>query len=88
MSTQEKIIDDVARAAGGAVGLISGLAGHAKSSIRTKIDDMAQNLDLVPREDFEKMELLLTTLRLEQEVLKKRVEALETALDARTQQKA
>ena len=82
MSKREKIIDDVARVAGGAVGLMSGLAGQAKSSLRTRIDGIAHDMDLVPREDFERLELMLTKSREEQEELKNRLKALEDAVFA------
>jgi BMFP domain-containing protein YqiC len=80
MSAREKIADDIARAAGGAIGLISGAAKQANAALRSRVDDMAQNMNLVPREDFEKLELMLIQSREEQESLKKRVEALEHAL--------
>ena len=77
MSSREKIIDDVARVAGGAVGMISDVSKEARDVVRSKIDTMAQDLDLVPREDFEKLEAMVAKLIEENEDLKKRIAKLE-----------
>ncbi len=67
MSSREKIIDDVARAAGGAIGLITDVGREAKSVVRSKIDTIAQDIDLVPRDEFERLEALVFSLIEEQE---------------------
>lgn len=77
MSSREKIIDDVARVAGGAAGMISDVSKEAREVVRSKIDTMAQDLDLVPREDFEKLEAMVAKLIDENEDLKTRIEKLE-----------
>ena len=77
MSSREKIIDDVARVAGGAAGMISDVSKEAREVVRSKIDTMAQDLDLVPREDFEKLEAMVAKLIEENEDLKTRIEKLE-----------
>ena len=77
MSSREKIIDDVARAAGGAIGLITDVGREAKSVVRSKIDTIAQDIDLVPRDEFERLEALVFSLIEEQEKLKKRVATIE-----------
>lgn len=80
MSTQEKILDDLARLAGGTVGLMSDAKKQAVSAMKSRIDEWAQEMDLVPREDFERLQESLLQSRQEQEDLKKRIEALEKAL--------
>ena len=77
MSSREKIIDDVARAAGGAVGIITDAGREARAVVRSKIDHMAQDMDLVPRDEFEKLEALVIRLREEQETLKQHIAELE-----------
>lgn len=77
ISKREKIMDDVARVAGGAAGLLNDAGKHAKDTLRTRIDDIAQDIDLVPREDFERLEAMLIESREEQEKLKKRLSILE-----------
>ena len=68
MSTREKMLDDLARVAGGTVSVFSGLSQSIREDIKTRVDELADRLDLVPREDFERLE--------------KRIEALEEKLSA------
>ena len=77
MSTKARILEDVTRLAGGSVGLLGGLRDHAKEGLHYRIADIADKLDLVPREDFERLEAMLTKSRTEQEELSKRLDALE-----------
>ncbi len=77
MIVKEKILDDVARVAGGTVSVLSGFSHQAKEDIRTRIEEIADRLDLVPREDFERLEAMLGKAREEQQDLTKRIEALE-----------
>jgi BMFP domain-containing protein YqiC len=80
MSKKEKILDDMARMAGGAIGTIGNIRGQMKEEIRLRVDEMAMRMDLVPREDFERVEDLLKQARLEQEELRARIEKLESTL--------
>jgi len=72
----EKILDDAARIAGGAVGVASDLGKQASEALKTKVDQVAHEMDLVPREDFERLEAVVEALRQECDVLKKEVAAL------------
>ncbi len=83
MFQKDKILDDVARMAGGAAGLFSDLGRSAKSDIRTRVEEIAGRLDLVPRDEFERLEAMLAKARAEQEELKKRVEILESQIGNR-----
>ncbi len=74
MSQKERILDDVARVAGGAVGVISDATKHAKETARVIAQDAAQSIDLVPREDYEALEAIVHDLI-------KRVETLEAEKD-------
>lgn len=80
MSGREKILDDVARVAGGAVNVLSGVQKQIRDEIRTQIEDVAARLDLVPREDFEKLEAMIAKAREEQEQQNERIAALEKKL--------
>lgn len=77
MSKREKILDDIAQLAGGAVGALSDAGKQAGNIVRVNVDHLAQELDLVPREEFERLELMLAQAREEQDAMKKRIEALE-----------
>lgn len=73
---REKILDDVARAAGETVGVISGLSRKIRTEIKVHVDDMATRMDLVPREDFERLEMTVKALQNEHKVLKDQIETL------------
>lgn len=77
MSSKERILDDVAKMAGGAVSVISSAAEQIKTDLKSRADDVASNLDLVPREDFERLQSMVEQMRLEQESIKERIKALE-----------
>lgn len=83
MSKREKILDDIARVAGEAAGLISDTGAQVSGSLRARVDDWAARMDLVPREDFERLEAMLAKAREEQEVMKQRIESLEKICGAR-----
>lgn len=86
MFPKEKVLDDIARVAGGTISALSGLNTQIKDDIRARIDEAATRMNLVPREDFEKLEAMLAKSREEQEQLARRVDALEASL-AKTKQK-
>lgn len=77
MNPDSKILDDIARVAGGAVNVVSGLRQQIRDEVRTRFEELAARMDLVPREDFEQVEDMVKKLRLEQEELIKRMDALE-----------
>lgn len=78
MSSKERILDDVAKLAGGAVNVISNVGSQIKDDLKNRADDVALRLDLVPREEFEKLEAMLKESRIQQEEILKRLEALES----------
>ena len=62
MSSKARVLDDIARVAGGAVSIATGLTQQIKEEIRVRIDEMATKMDLVPREDFETLEARVEAL--------------------------
>ncbi len=62
MSHRERILDDVARMAGGAVGVLSDAKKHAQEAAKVIAQDAAHSIDLVPREDYESLETLVHDL--------------------------
>ena len=67
---KEKVLDDIARVAGGTVSVFSGFGQNIREEIKSRTDEMAQRMDWVPREDFETLEM--------------RVKALEDELKSKT----
>lgn len=67
---RENILDDIARVAGGTVNVVSGVKNQVKDEVKSRIDDAIHRMDLVPREDFERLEMTLNAAI-------KRIDALE-----------
>ena len=80
MSSKDKILDDVARVAGGAVNVFSGLQKQVREEVKTHIEDIAARMDLVPREDLARVEAMVIEARVQQEEQNKKIEALEKKL--------
>lgn len=68
-----RFLDDIARVAGGAVNIVSGLQQQLREDLRCRVDDLADKADLVPREDLERAEAMILNLR-------QRVDSLEARL--------
>lgn len=81
MKPDPRILDDIARVAGGAVNIFSGLHQQIHDDIRARIEDMAAKLDLIPRDDFDRLAGAVDKLR-------KRVDELEAALSVAEGKKA
>lgn len=77
MSKPSQIIDDIAQLAGGAAGLLSSVQQQIRDDITARVEDMATKLDLVPREDLDRVEALLEKALNEQKEMKARLDALE-----------
>jgi len=67
MQKREKILDDVAKLAGGTVSIASGMAHNIREDIKSRVTEVVDRLDLVPREDLERVETLLQNAIKEQE---------------------
>lgn len=63
IKAEGKILDDLLRMAGGTVGLVSNLREEIQTDIKERVDAMASRMDLVPREDFERLEAQVAALQ-------------------------
>lgn len=72
-----KILDDIARVAGGAVNIVSGLKQQVSEDIRSRMDDLADRADLVPREDLERAEAMIQKLRQRLDTIEARLDEIE-----------
>lgn len=66
-----RILDDLARVAGGAVNIVSGFQQQIRDEIQTRFDDMAARMDLVPRDDLARAEARIEKLEREVAALMK-----------------
>ena len=85
MQTQNRIFDDIARAAGGALGALSGVRAELESQLRGMMERWLKSQDLVTREEFEAVKAMAARARAENEDLAARVAALEAARTDRSE---
>jgi BMFP domain-containing protein YqiC len=82
MQTQNRLLDDLARVAAGALGTLSGVKGEVEARLREQLERVLAGMDLVSREEFEAVKAMAAKARAEQEDLARRVAALESRLPA------
>lgn len=58
-----KIFDDLSRVAGGAMNVFSAFREQILGDIKARVDEAAARMDLVPREDFERLEAQVKALQ-------------------------
>ena len=80
MASKDRLLDDIAKMAGGAASALGNIQTQIKEDVKARVDEIAMRMDLVPREDFERVEAMLKEYRTKQDELLKRIEALESQL--------
>ncbi len=80
MQTSNKILNDLARVANGAVTTLVGIKDEVDTAVRQRIERLLADSDLVSREEFEVVRELAANARAAQEKLEKRVAALEAKI--------
>ncbi len=79
MQTQNRLLDDLARAASGALGVAAGMREEVEARLREQFERVLSRMNLVTREEFEVVRAMAVKAREEQETLAKRLAALEAA---------
>ncbi|MGB0575716.1 MAG: accessory factor UbiK family protein [Alphaproteobacteria bacterium] len=79
MQTRNRIFDDAAKLAGGAVGTLEGVRREVETLVRQQVERMLSKFDLVTRDEFDAVKEMAARARAEQEELAKRLERLEAA---------
>ena len=72
-----KMLDDLARVAGGAVNIFSGLQEQIRNDIRARMEEMATRLDLVPRDELDQAKGMIDKLKKDLKNLELRIDTLE-----------
>ncbi len=85
--SQARVIDDLLKAAGGAVSFASSARAQLHQEIKERVTEMADRMDLVPREDFEKLERQLHDTNAKIAALEQRLTALEPKAAKKTGKK-
>ncbi len=83
-----RFLDDVARVAGGAINIISGMQQQMREDMRSRIDDWATGVDLVPRADLDRAEAMIAKLRQRLDAAEARLDRLEGKKTTRKAAKA
>ena len=77
MQTENRLLDDLARMANGALNTLSGLREEIESRVRERVERMLADMDMVPREEFDAVKAMAQKARAEQEDLAAKVSELE-----------
>jgi len=80
MQVDNKLLDDLARVAGGAFGALSNLREEAEAQMRQQFERILSRMDMVTREEFDAVRAMAAKAREEQEALSERITSLEAAL--------
>jgi BMFP domain-containing protein YqiC len=79
VSTSNRILDDIARLATDAAGAAQGVRREVETVVKTQIERLLRDLDVVTREEFEAVREMALLAREENDKLAARLDALEAA---------
>ena len=80
MQFDHRLVDDLARVAGGALGTLAGIRDEVEARLRQQFERILAGMDLVRREEFDAVKAMAAKARHEQEDLAARLAALEAKL--------
>jgi BMFP domain-containing protein YqiC len=82
MQINNRLLDDLARVASGALGVAVGAKGEVEALLRQRFERILTDMDLVSREEFEAVKAMAVKARVEQEALAERLALIEAAQGA------
>jgi len=88
MQTSNRLFDDFAKVASGAMNTLGGLREEVETRVRERLERVAADMDLVTREEFDAVRAMATKARSEQEELAGKLARLEAELAEVKAQKA
>jgi BMFP domain-containing protein YqiC len=80
MQTDNRILDDMAKAATGALGSLAGLRHEIEMRVQQQLERLLGRMNLVSREEFESMKAVAQAAREEQIRLERRLADIEAKL--------
>jgi BMFP domain-containing protein YqiC len=83
MQTENRLLDDLARVATGALGALSGMRDEVEARMRDQFERILGRMNLVRREEFDAVQAMAAKARAAQEALEQRVALLEAKLAGR-----
>lgn len=88
MQSDNRLLDDLARMANGALNTLTGLREEIENRVRERVERLLADMDLVQREEFEAVKAMAQKARSEQEDLAAKVASLEQKLGQQPAQAA
>ncbi|MGX1785894.1 accessory factor UbiK family protein [Bosea sp. NPDC055332] len=82
-STSNRILDDIARLATDAAGAAQGVRREVETVVKTQIERLLRDLDVVTREEFEAVREMALLAREENDKLAARLAALEAKSESK-----
>jgi BMFP domain-containing protein YqiC len=79
MQTRNKLLDDLAQLMSNAMGVAQGAKNEAETAMKSLVDRWLADRNLVTREEFDAVRAMAQKAREENEALKARIAALESA---------
>jgi BMFP domain-containing protein YqiC len=80
MAMDNRILDDLAKVAAGALGGVTGVRQEIEARLRQQFERVLANMEVVSRDEFEVVRAMAAKARDEQEALAARLAALEARL--------
>jgi BMFP domain-containing protein YqiC len=80
MQTENRLFDDLTRVASGALTTLGGLRDEVEARFKERLERLANEMDLVTREEFDAVQAMATKARSEQARLEERLAALEAEI--------
>lgn len=80
MQSDNRLLDDLARVASGALGGLQGFKDEVTARLRDQFERVLADLDMVPREEFDAVKAMAAEARAQNEALAARLAALEAKL--------
>jgi BMFP domain-containing protein YqiC len=79
MQTRNKVLDDLSQLMSNALGVAQGAKVEAETALKSLVDRFIADRNLVTREEFDAVRAMVQKAREENEALKARIAALESA---------
>jgi BMFP domain-containing protein YqiC len=82
MQTDNRLLDDMAKAASGALGSLAGLRHEIEIRVQQQLERLLGRMNLVSRDEFDAVKAVAQAAREEQIKLERRLQELEARLNA------
>ncbi|MDP6706951.1 MAG: accessory factor UbiK family protein [Alphaproteobacteria bacterium] len=88
MEAQRRLLDDLAKMATSAAGVVQGAGQEMEQMFRQRFERLLDSMNLVTREEFDAVKAMAEAARLENEALAKELENLKKGMTAKPRSKA